>query len=209
MSARTIGQLLKEFDLGVNDVGQPRVVPFERKTKPAAPSKADDDKRRYDEAFERGREAGYAAALVDLDIRLSDEKRNHADQISREREQWLAERVELTTNGIPEACRALEDSIAGVVARVLEPVLSAAVRQQAITEFVERLSVLMSDPSNPMFRITGPHELLEAVRRKIPLKAVAIDYRLAETKELRVIADKTVIETQMQGWIQRLKEAIR
>ncbi len=44
---------------------------------------------------------------------------------------------------------------------------------------------------------------LEASRR------IGIEYETAEASEVRVVADQTVIETQISAWSERLKEARR
>ena len=62
----------------------------------------------------------------------------------------------------------------------------------------------------PVFRISGPSNLLDLVRAQLDTeRRMAIEYQVTDTLEIRVVADQTVIETQMSVWAERLKEARR
>jgi hypothetical protein len=62
----------------------------------------------------------------------------------------------------------------------------------------------------PVFRISGPSDVLERVKAQLDTaRRTGIEYQAADTLEIRVVADQTVIETQMSAWTGRLKEARR
>ena len=52
---------------------------------------------------------------------------------------------------IAEIGNQLEPKIAGVTARILEPLISSAVQKQAAASFVEQLSSVTSDSRRPFF----------------------------------------------------------
>jgi hypothetical protein len=59
-----------------------------------------------------------------------------------------------------------------------------------------------------VFRITGPADLLDLVKAQLDAaRRTGIEFRVADTSEIRVVADQTVIETQISAWSERLKES--
>jgi hypothetical protein len=137
----------------------PRVQP----PKPPAPPPEDD-------AFQRGRSEGYAAAFAELEQKLADEKHRLSVQFSEERQNLLNGAAAKIASDIEEAGKQLEAKIAGVTARVLEPFISSAMQKQAVTSFVEQLASIASDGRRPALRITGPSDLLELVRSKLGVR---------------------------------------
>ncbi len=70
--------------------------------------------------------------------------------------------------------------------------------------------MLTDSSSVPAFKVTGPSELLELVRTQLEAsRRAGIMYETSETLEVRVLADQTVIETQLSAWSERLKQARR
>jgi len=168
MSSEKVARLLADFDRPELQKGRSRVVPFDhvqhsspraQQPRPPAPPPEDD-------AFQRGRSEGYAAALAELEQKLADEKHRLSVQLSEERHNLLNGAAAKIASDIEEAGKQLEAKIAGVTARVLEPFISSAMQKQAVTSFVEQLASIASDGRRPALRITGPSDLLELVRSK-------------------------------------------
>ena len=166
MSSEKVARLLADFDRPELQKGRSRVVPFDhvqhsspraQQPRPPAPPPEDD-------AFQRGRSEGYAAALAELEQKLADEKHRLSVQLSEERHNLLNGAAAKIASDIEEAGKQLEAKIAGVTARVLEPFISNTMQKQAVTTFVEQLASIASDGRRPALRITGPSDLLELVR---------------------------------------------
>jgi len=208
MSARTIGHLLTEFDPNGRVKAHDRIVPFERKLQSVA-AQAEEVARKTIEAYQRGTSDGHAGALTEYENKLAEEKVRYTVKLAQERERWSKEQSSIIAQGVSDACRELEANIASVVARILEPFLAGAIRREAIAALVDHLSVLASDPSRPVLRISGPGDLLDAIQKKVGTPYAAVEYCVADTAEVRVLADQTVIETQMRSWRDRLAETIR
>ena len=113
-------------------------------------------------------------------------------------------------SGFTVACRELETNIASSVARILQPFLIDAVRDKAVAALVEQIAALTCSSPVPMFKIAGPSDLLDLVRAQLDkAHRTGIEYQVADSFEIRVVADQTVIETQISVWTARLKEARR
>ena len=133
-----------------------------------------------------------------------------AIRLGEERAKWSDERAVAIVSGFTVACRELETNIASSVARILQPFLVEAVRDKAVAALVEQISALTSSSPVPVFRIAGPSDLLALVKAQLDTaRRTGIEYQVADSFEIRVVADQTVIETQISVWTERLKEARR
>lgn len=211
-----IGKFLPQFDAhGRTKAAEKPKVPepaarqreIRRETQPAPAPKAEAPQANLlDEAYRRG----YAAGLAEGNAGLAEERVRSAVRLGEERAKWSDQQAVAIVNGFSTACRELEANIASSVARILQPFLADSVRDKAVEALIEQISALTCSSPVPVFRISGPADLLERVRAQIQAAGqMGVEYQAADTLEIRIVADQTVIETQMQAWTARLKEARR
>ena len=219
-----IGKLLPQFDGNgrarpaekqkiPEPMAKPREIRREPQPQPApvlnvaqAPKAEAPQVNLLEEAYRRG----YAAGLAEGNAGLAEERVRSAVRLGEERAKWSDQQAVAIVNGFATACRELETNIASSVARILQPFLADAVRDKAIEALIEQISVLTGSSPVPVFRISGPGDLLERVREQLQAaRRTGVEYQTSDALEIRVVADQTVIETQMQAWTARLKEARR
>lgn len=153
---------------------------------------------------------GHAAGVAEGESRAAEERVRSAIRLGEERAKWSDQQAVAIVGGFESACREIEANIASSVARILLPFLADAVRDKAIGLLVEQIAALTGNSPVPVFKITGPGELLDLVRTQLQAsRRTGIEYEAAETFEVRVVADQTVIETQIAAWSERLNEARR
>jgi len=159
-----------------------------------------------DDAYRRG----HAAGVAEGEASLAEERVRSAIRLGEERAKWSDQQAVAIVSGFEAACREIETNIASSVARILLPFLADAVRDKAVGSLVEQIAALTGNSPVPVFKVTGPSELLDLVRVQLEAaRRTGIAYEAAETLEVRVVADQTVIETQITAWSERLKEARR
>lgn len=210
MSTEQVARLLADFDRQEPSKGRSRVVPFDhalhsntkaQPPKPVGPPPEDD-------AYQRGLSAGYATARTEYERKLNDEREKFETRLGEERSDLLNETAARIADNIGDVGKQLEARIAGVTARILEPLISSAVQRQAAASFVEKLSSITGDSRRPLLRITGPSELIELVRSKLGARLIAVELRAEPVAEVSVVVDQTVLETQVKIWAERLKFAV-
>ncbi|UQD71491.1 hypothetical protein JEY40_37525 [Bradyrhizobium japonicum] len=153
---------------------------------------------------------GHAAGVAEGDARVAEERVRSAIRLGEERAKWSDQQAATIVGGFETACREIETNIASSVARILLPFLADAVRDKAIGSLVEQIAALTGNSPVPVFKVTGPGELLDLVRAQLQTaRRTGIEYEAADTFEVRVVADQTVIETQIAAWSERLNEARR
>jgi hypothetical protein len=173
---------------------------------PPAPATEAPPVNLLDDAYRRG----HAAGVAEGDARVAEERVRSAFRLGEERAKWSDQQAVTIVSGFEAACREIETNIASSVARILLPFLADAVRDKAIGSLVEQIAALTGNSPVPVFKITGPSELLDLVKTQLETaRRTGIEYEAAETFEVRVVADQTVIETKIAAWSERLNEARR
>ncbi|MDA9510325.1 hypothetical protein XI09_37900 [Bradyrhizobium sp. CCBAU 11386] len=173
---------------------------------PPAPATEAPPVNLLDDAYRRG----HAAGVAEGDARVAEERVRSAIRLGEERAKWSDQQAVAIVSGFETACREIETNIASSVARILLPFLADAVRDKAIGSLVEHIAALTGNSPVPVFKITGPSELLDLVKTQLEkARRTGIEYEAAETFEVRVVADQTVIETKIAAWSERLNEARR
>lgn len=211
MSARTLGDLLTRFtpdNSGVRAGDSERVIPFDRKAAPAAP-RQESVEERVAEAYRQGERDGHAAAVAEYEARLKELTALDAQQRSDERDRWTVEQADVLAAALKSGYQELEANLASSLARVLEPLVGKFITREAVDEFVAQLKLMVSDPSNPPVRISGPGDLLVIVRRKLADSPVQVRCVPDESCEVRVVCDQTIVETHLRAWTDRLKAAVQ
>jgi hypothetical protein len=162
-----------------------------------------------DGGYERGLAEGYAVAKAEFEQSLERERQALTEQAADERQKLLSETAAKLAADVMEAGNDLQNKIAGVAARILEPMIFNVAQKQAVTNFIDHLSSITTDVRRPVLRLTGPAELLELVRTKLGVRAIAIELRPGPEIEASITIDQVVLETQLQTWADRLKMAIQ
>ena len=102
---------------------------------------------------------------------------------------------------------ALEANLASAMTRVLTPFLANAARRGAIEDLTRALESLLADGEHRTLRITGPEDLLAAIEARLPSAAPSIVFVPGGSPEVTVVADRTIVTTQIGAWMDRLWKA--
>lgn len=220
MSAEEVARLLTDFDRLEPQKGSSRVVPFDYAVHLNAKMQHKSDVRAEPRpepkpvvpleeiAYRRGLSEGRAAVHAEYEQKLTEEKSKFSAELNEQRHNLLNEAADKIANDIAELGSQLEGNIAGVTARLLEPLISSVVQKQAVASFVEKLTSLASDSRRPVLRVTGPAELIHLVRSKLSACSIAVELRAEAGVEVSIIVDQVVLETQVKIWVDRLKFAV-
>ena len=140
-----------------------RLQPKEIKREPVVAPKAETPANLLDGAYR----SGYAAGISEGDAKLAEERIRGAVRLGEERAKWSDQQAVAIVNGFAAACQELETNVASSVARILQQFLADAVRDKAVAALVQQISGLTSNPSAPVFRISGPADLLGLVKTQL------------------------------------------
>jgi hypothetical protein len=154
-------------------------------------------------------ESGKAAAAAMLEAKLAEECAKLGQQLAAQREAWTAEQGAKLAVQLAAGLQALEAQVADAAARVLAPFLETRLKQQAIAELRADLEVLLAKDPTISLNITGPEDLLQALREQLAGSTCAVTYTAGDACDVRITADQTLLETRLAAWKARVEEAAR
>jgi len=161
------------------------------------------------EAYTRGWEAGREAERSALTAKLEQSTADFQERLRGEREAWVAEEGAKLAQGLARGLTDLEQRVGEAVALLLGPFLTVAAREKAVAELGRQIRTLVAGDSAVALSISGPADLLQAVRSALPCGLNVVDFEENDDCEVRVRADGTLIETRLRGWLEGLREVVR
>ena len=163
----------------------------------------EDVERRLEAARAEGRETGEAVANARFEAELAAERRRFELALAQARSAWATDEGERLAGQIA----AVEARLAESIVRALEPLLPELARAKALDDVVEAVGTVLRPGGAVLLEISGPVELIDALRKKLGERGAAIEYWPSAGPEIRVIAEDTVIETALAPLLARLREA--
>jgi hypothetical protein len=133
-----------------------------------------------------------------------------ADQAAFERRFAERETQILATIGdalavqVADGLAAIEERVGHHVGAVLLHFLDHAVRERAVGELCEAVSVLLAGGSATRVRIAGPAALCERVEAAIGRTGVTVERADGDAADVSVTIDETIVETSSAAWMDRL-----
>lgn len=159
-------------------------------------------------------DAMQATGETDAENALGSDERIAAliEQHDRELEALRAEYGELAAERIRAGLAAIEqqllDGIGAQVARILEPVLGSQARERSVVAFTEALREMLTDSDVVSVRVEGPPDLMGRVEAALGSADARLEFRAAQTADLRAQVADSVIMTRLGEWADELAGAI-
>jgi hypothetical protein len=174
------------------------------------PAAAGDDgaTERLEEFFARGIEEGRAAAEAQGEVRLEEQKAAFEQGLAVARETWCSEEGARIAGQITAAVRDLEERIAHSAERALRPFVAQAVRDRAVVELRASLQELIAASPGVTLEISGPEDLLEAVRTSLSASVATVSYVASDACDVQVKAGASILETRIETWLKQIEGAL-
>ncbi|MGQ7792569.1 hypothetical protein ACUN0C_09190 [Faunimonas sp. B44] len=151
---------------------------------------------------------GYAAAEAEMTRRMALEREAHAAALAAERARWAEEEGEVLRAAFSAGMEQLRAGIEAGLGRALRSVLEEGLRRRAVAAVSEALAVLIEHRGRDLVKVSGPEDLLEAIRRDLGAVGSAVVFEPGQGPDVRVVADQTLIETELAAALLRLDEAV-
>ena len=151
-------------------------------------------------AFDEGREA----ARKELDAERRRLREGMDAAIAKARAQWALEEGERLAQAHRAAFDAFEQRCAQAVANILRPFLVRRGVLRVTEALVENLETLFEARVESPFEISGPADLLAALEEKFSARMARMMFSPDDSIDVRVRVEDTIIETQLEPWLQAL-----
>jgi hypothetical protein len=158
-----------------------------------------------DEAYARGVEDGKAAVEAEIEARLQEQKEMFDRDLAASRDSSCIEQGARIADRLQAAIEDMEGRIADSTERVLRPFLEQAIRAQAVAELCATLKELAGKTPGITLEITGPEDLLAAVRASLPASVATVSYNANEACDVQVKAGASILETRIAAWLDQIE----
>jgi len=165
---------------------------------------ADDKPEPVATAFLRGRYQGLDDARAEFEAKLKAAEESFEERLATERAAWVAEQGAQLAEKINAAVDTLSNDIGDSVAAILAPFLEEKLRVRIVEELLRSLEKVLKGGRPATLKISGPDDLLQLIRKTLGASSSAIEFEATDAVDVRVVADHTIIETQLEAWLQRI-----
>jgi hypothetical protein len=159
-------------------------------------------------AEERVRVAERETARKELEDAIAAEKARHIEDMNSQRTIWVEQQALQMSAQILSAVERIEENLSERIANILRPFVSEAFRQQTLIELKDVLASLLSDRDAGLLTISGPGDLLSAIKNNLGRYESSIEFSPSEHVEITVVTQDTLIRTQLNSWSVRLAQAL-
>lgn len=153
--------------------------------------------------YEKGFAEGLAQAKAGCDAGLARREEEYKLSIEATRKRWAETEGATLARQIEEAVAALKADIADAAARILRPLVAQELTGAALAKLSSEIEKLLSHDDAINLKISGPGDLVFELRKRIPPNA-AVTVLAGDKPEVTVFANKTVIETRLGEWLERI-----
>lgn len=135
-------------------------------------------------------------------------RHQHRQQLEAERALWCDTLRAQVDQSIASLGGHVVDSVSAVLTRILSPLLREQLVARAVAGFSERLAISLRDNRTLEVTVTGPAELLDRLKAGTESMLPGIVYEVAPTFELSAEIDGTILQTELEPWLDALKSEV-
>lgn len=203
MSAAAIARVLQDFEDRDAAQAEPEKAVFSRK------SYEDERAKALAEAESRGVRSGLATAREEHEAAQAEMQAEFERRLAAEREAWTRSEGDRIAGELTLAIAELTRTISDRTADLLVPLIGEGLARRATADLAETVRTLLARSQAPLIRISGPQDLLAALRAALGPDALRAEMAVDKEAGLRLVAGDTTIETQLDLWKTRLDKALR
>lgn len=174
-----------------------------------APVPAEDREALLRAAEAKGWEQGRADAQAESAAILARARADFDTRLDAIRQDWCHAQADVLAAGFGAAIASLAGTLSERIGPLLVPVLTESLRRQAVEDLSAILSRLLAGGSQGApIQVKGPADLIDAIAGRLGPLGGSVAFTPADTIEVAVQADETLIETQLGAWSHLLAKAV-
>ena len=134
-------------------------------------------------------------------------RNDHALEMAEARQRWVeVEGANLATM-IAKGLSDIEDKLADSLTKLLEPLLTKAVRLKAVDQLRDTMGSLLAGGDDGPITVSGPADLVEAIRLSYADQPSVV-FQTADEPDVTIKMGDTRIRSQLRAWARKLDAAL-
>jgi hypothetical protein len=154
--------------------------------------------------YEKGFREGTEHVKASCDAKLEVKEQECKAWIESARKVWAEAEGARLAQQLADAEASIKTDISNAVARILGPLAAQKLVDEALAQLAHEIDKLLSSEDAIHLKISGPADLVFELRKSIPSNAI-VTVLAGERPEVTVTANKTVIETKLSEWLERIR----
>ena len=153
--------------------------------------------------YNKGFREGIEHAKAGCDAKLAASEDECKLWIENARKVWVEAEGARLGQQFAAAVSTIRTDISDAVERILRPLVAQKIVDEALAKLAHEIEKLLSFEDAIHLKISGPADLVFELRKSIPSNAI-VTVQAGDKPEVTVIANKTVIETRLSEWLERV-----
>lgn len=159
---------------------------------------------RVEEAHARGQDEARKAAEEEALALLEKHKADLEQALTAARKTWCEAEGPKLAEQLLAAIGDMHNSVAESVERVLTPFVGEAVREEAVRQLRTAVDDLIATNRGISIEVSGPEDLLDAMRASLSGAGVAVSYIVNEASDVQIKAGGSIVETRIAAWLRSI-----
>ena len=151
-------------------------------------------------SYQKGLVEGLGKAKAACEAAIARKEEDSKSMLDQARRSWSQKQAAVLAQQTADAITALKSEIEETVARILKPIVEKTLVEEALSKLAIEIGKLLSDDDAIRLKISGPSDLVSQLSNLIP-QNVPVTIIEGDTPEVTVFANKTVIETRLNEWL--------
>lgn len=159
-------------------------------------------------AFEEGSRQASEMLTATHQAELEAERSRHLDEINEMRTRFEQDVSTTLAARFDQLAEELSESIGEQVARVVAPFLERSLSEQMIEQLALAIAQVLADQDGVRIAVSGSPSMFEALKTALGDRAAQLDYTEADSFDLTVQLEDTVLSTRLSQWADTLREIL-
>lgn len=159
-------------------------------------------------AFEEGSRQAADMLSATHQAELEAERSRHLEEINEMRTRFEQDFSTTLAARFDQLTTELSESIGEQVARIVAPFLERSLSEQMIEQLAAAISQVLADQDGVRVAVSGSPSMFEALKTALGDRAAQLDYTEADSFDLTVQLEDTVLSTRLSQWADTLREIL-
>ena len=159
-------------------------------------------------AYQRGQQEAADTLALAHATELEEERVRHLEELNELRTRFEQDFSTTLAARFDQLAGDLIDTVGDHVARIVAPILEQALTDRMVAELSGAISATLTDQEGIRIAVSGSPTMHEAIAEALGERAQQLDFTPADSFDVTVRIDETVLATRLSEWAVSLREVL-